>query len=145
MAKDPKDIQPVDPQRGVAAVNQTMKAFLGTADVNRAFGDPIEHDGRLIIPTSEVLVGMGFGLGFGSGPVREEDEGLEQVEKGEGGGGGGGGRTLSRPVAVIVAEPEGVRVEPVIDLTKLGVTVLTALGAVALAATKMLKRANEAK
>ena len=35
---------------------------------------------------------------------------------------------LSRPVAVVVASPEGVRVEPVIDLTKLALAGLTAVG-----------------
>ena len=35
---------------------------------------------------------------------------------------------LSRPVAVIIAAPEGVRVEPVVDATKIGLAALTAAG-----------------
>jgi uncharacterized spore protein YtfJ len=47
---------------------------------------------------------------------------------GKGNGGGGGGRILSRPVAVVIASPEGVRVEPVVDITKVALAGLTALG-----------------
>jgi uncharacterized spore protein YtfJ len=50
------------------------------------------------------------------------------VPEGEGFGGGGGGRVFSRPVAVIIAAPEGVRVEPVVDVTKIGLAALTAAG-----------------
>jgi hypothetical protein len=47
-----------------------------------------------------------------------------------GGGGGGGGRTEGRPVAAIEIGPDGVRVRPVIDLTRVGVTALFAALAV---------------
>ncbi len=53
----------------------------------------------------------------------------EGGESGGGGvGGGGGGRTLSRPVASIVVDPNGVRVEPIVDVTKLWLAALTAAG-----------------
>jgi hypothetical protein len=35
---------------------------------------------------------------------------------------------FSRPVAVIIASPEGVRVEPVVDVTKIALAALTAAG-----------------
>ena len=41
---------------------------------------------------------------------------------------GGGGRTFSRPVAVVIVGPEGVRVEPVMDVTKVALAALTAFG-----------------
>lgn len=127
---------------GAEQVSQTMKAFIETARADNAFGQPVEHEGQLIIPASEVMVVQGFGLGYGSGT--DEGDGPEEgASSGEGGGGGGGGRTLSRPVAVIVASKDQVRVEPIIDITKLGVTLLTALGAMALASSKMLKRAKD--
>jgi uncharacterized spore protein YtfJ len=53
---------------------------------------------------------------------RKEDKG------GKWSGGGGGGNIFSRPVAVIVAGPEGVRVTPVFDTTKIILAGLTALG-----------------
>jgi uncharacterized spore protein YtfJ len=95
--------------------------------VDRVYGAPIRRGDVTIIPAAEVIAGLGFGLGFGSGADPED------VPKGEvripaGGGGGGGGRTLSRPVAVVVVDPEGVRVEPVVDHTKIALAALTAAG-----------------
>ncbi len=105
----------------VASVQSTMDNFIRTAHVDHVYGEPVQHGDTTIIPAAEVLVGMGFAAGFGSG----EDE---AGDSGSGGGGGGGGRTLSRPVAVIIASPEGVRVEPVIDPTKIALAALTAAG-----------------
>ena len=142
MTNSSDDLKVADPKLGATAVNETLEAFLATADVERSFGKPVEYEAGKIIPASEVLVGMGFGLGYGSGSGGEVGE-EERIEKGQGGGGGGGGQTLSRPVAVIVADSAGVRVEPIIDVTKLGVTLLTALGAAAVASAKILKRARD--
>jgi uncharacterized spore protein YtfJ len=71
---------------------------------------------------------LGFGVGSGSGNGTGTDENPDKPWQGTGGGGGGGGRVLSRPVAIVVASPEGVRVEPVIDITKIALAGLTALG-----------------
>lgn len=133
-------------EAGIEVVQQTMTTFLATARADNAFGEPIEHEGRLILPASEVLVGMGFGAGYGSGSEEAEAEGVEGAEpasRGEGGGGGGGGRTLSRPVAVIVAGGDGVKVEPILDITKIGVTLLTALAAMAVAFSRILRQASD--
>ena len=111
-------------------IDLTMERFLDTASVDLVYGDPVEHGDTLIIPTAEILVGLGFGAGYGgggSGKKEEEGEG-EGEGYGEGGGGGGGGRTFSRPVAIVVSSPEGVRVEPVVDVTKIALGLLTAAG-----------------
>jgi uncharacterized spore protein YtfJ len=112
-------------------MKETMDKFLATASVNAVYGKPIQKDDTLIIPTAEVLSGMGFGLGVGVGnnATNNNDEaGKPGQSSGGGGGGGGGGRVLSRPVAVIIASPEGVRVEPVMDVTKVALAALTAGG-----------------
>jgi uncharacterized spore protein YtfJ len=88
------------------------------------YGEPIKNDDTLVIPTAEVLSVMGFGIGSGSGGGGEG----EQAGQGSGAGGGGGGRVLCRPVAVVIASPEGVRVEPVVDVTKIALGALTAGG-----------------
>jgi uncharacterized spore protein YtfJ len=107
----------------------TMDKFLSAASVNAVYGKPIQSGEALIIPTAEVLSGMGFGFGTGVGNNAGKDEAGKPVESsGGGGGGGGGGRVLSRPVAVIIASPEGVRVEPVVDVTKVALAALTAGG-----------------
>ena len=113
-------------EAGLELFQNTMEEFLAAADVRVVYGEPIQHEDTLIIPTAEVLCGMGFGVGSGSGTSAEQNP--EKPSQGSGIGGGGGGRILSRPVAVVVASPEGVRVEPVVDITKIALAGLTALG-----------------
>jgi uncharacterized spore protein YtfJ len=114
-------------ESGLEMFQDTMEEFLAAADVRVVYGEPIQHDDTLIIPTAEVLCGLGFGVGSGSGTGTDEEH-PDKPSQGSGSGGGGGGRILSRPVAVVVASPEGVRVEPVVDVTKIGLAALTALG-----------------
>jgi len=110
----------------VEAVENTLNKFLDIANVSRVYGEPIYHGDTAIIPAAEVLTGLGFGTGYGFGSGNEGEGG--NSGKGGGGGGGGGGRTLARPVAVIVASPEGVRVQEVVDPTKIALAALTAGG-----------------
>ena len=100
----------------------TLENFLKTISVSAVYGEPVEAGDTKIIPAAQVMGGMGFGSGFGSG---KHGDGSEQ-EVGEGGCSGGGGRSLSRPVAAVVASPEGVRVEPVIDKTRIALTAVIA-------------------
>ncbi len=53
-------------------------------------------------------------------------------------GGGGGGFAQSRPVAVIVIDRDGVRVEPVVDVTKLGLAALTVFGSFLFLISRMI-------
>lgn len=109
----------------IETAQETMNKFLDTAHVDVVYGKPIKHEDILIIPSAEVLSATGFGAGYGSGPITDEDG----KNKGEAfGGGGGGGRVLSRPVAAIVATPEGVEVHEIVDITKIALAALTAAG-----------------
>lgn len=65
-------------------------------------GEPIEIEGTTLIP----LVSIGFGFGVGGGEGKEASKG-----SGHGGGTGGGGGV--KPVALIVIDSAGVRVEPI--------------------------------
>ncbi len=111
-------------ERSVAQAEQILDRFLEVAAVDTVFGEPIRHGETTIVPAAEVLTGMGFGFGFGRG----SEGGDKPKHEGGGGGGGGGGSVLARPVAVVVASPQGVRVEPVIDVTKVALAALTAGG-----------------
>ena len=115
-------------EAGLEMFQDTMEEFLAAADVRVVYGEPIQHDDTMIIPTAEVLCGLGFGVGSGSGYGTSAEQNPDQPSQASGSGGGGGGRILSRPVAVVVASPEGVRVEPVVDITKIALAGLTALG-----------------
>lgn len=137
--------------QAVNAVQETFELFLETADVGRVYGEPIQHGETIIIPAAEVLTGMGFGMGYGAGSAQgegmPEGEGTESGPgrgsgSGSGGGGGGAGRTLSRPVAVIVASPDGVQVQPVVDPTKIALAALTAFGFMAGMMMRMRRAAN---
>jgi uncharacterized spore protein YtfJ len=116
--------QPGEP--GLDSFQDTMEEFLAAADVRVVYGEPIQHEDTIIIPTAEVLCALGFGVGSGGGTNAEQN--TDKPFEAKGSGGGGGGRILSRPVAVVIASPEGIRVEPVVDITKVALAGLTALG-----------------
>ena len=65
-------------------------------------GEPITIEGNTLIP----LVNVGFGFGVGGGQGAEPKKG-----SGHGGGTGGGGGV--KPVALIIINEHGVRVEPI--------------------------------
>ena len=113
-----EDLGSAEPEAALDMMQDTMETFLAAADVETVYKEPIQHGDTMIIPAAEVVAMMGFGLGQGSGG--DEESG------GSGTGGGGGGRVFSRPVAVVVSTPEGVRVDPVFDVTKIALAGLTA-------------------
>jgi uncharacterized spore protein YtfJ len=61
-----------------------------------AVGDPVTVEGKTVIPL--MSVGMGFGAG-------------SSLDKADNPGGGGGGALGMKPVAVIIIDQDGVRVE----------------------------------
>ena len=100
----------------VDPTEQALSKLVITASADAVFGEPVVNGNTTVIPCSEVVIGMG--LGSGGGPKDENGN-----PTGSGSGGGGGAR--SRPVAAIVITQEGVRVEPIFDITKI---VLASLG-----------------
>ncbi len=65
-------------------------------------GEPITVEGNTLIPL--ISVGFGFGVGAGQGTEKEKSSG-------QGGGTGGGGGV--KPVALVIINADGVRVEPI--------------------------------
>ena len=57
-------------------------------------------------------------------------------------GAGVGGFAQSRPVAVVIIDSNGVRVEPVVDVTKLGIAALTVLGSMLFFMGRMMRGAR---
>lgn len=90
------------------AVENLLKTTLGEIEkmlnTRTVVGEPITIEDTTLIPL--ISVGFGFGGGGGSGKG-------EAKQKGEGEGGGTGGGAWVRPVAVIIIDKEGVRVEPI--------------------------------
>lgn len=101
----------------VDKVNEGLTGVFGEASPSTLFSEPIEAGDSLVVTASAWERAGGFGFGFGEGQG-------EDGETGEGGGGGGGGFSQGRPIAAIRITTDGVDVEPIIDITKIGVTVL---------------------
>jgi len=114
---------------------QLFERLMEVAQPKSVFSEPVVSGEYTLINASEVSTGLGFGFGLGGGegtsPASPEE--AQKPEKpgqgsGVGGGGGGGGGSMARPVAVISIGPQGVRVEPVVDVTKLGLAWIVTLG-----------------
>jgi len=108
------------------------KAIAG-GHVSAAFGEPLTAAGRTVITAAEVL-GYGVGGGYGEGES-PSDEATHAMS-------GGGGGSMARPVAAIIIEPERVRVEPVVDVTKVVLAFFTMFGSMLLTLSKIRKAAK---
>ena len=115
------------------SANELMKKLLESGQATAVFSEPVEAGDYKVITAAEISVGMGYGYGGGGGigniSANDSSKEEEEVEQsfGVGSGGGGGGATLSRPVAAIEIGPHGVRVEPIIDPTKIAIAFFTTL------------------
>lgn len=79
----------------IRAITAEMQKSISAKTV---VGDPVTFEGKTIIPL--ISVGMGFGAGTGTGKAADN----------AGGGGGGGGMAI-KPVAVVVIDENGVKLE----------------------------------
>jgi len=128
---------------------ELMEELIEVAQPGAVYSEPVTSGDYTVITASEVSVGMGFGYGLGGGissePAEGEVAGADEPESqgeeasGFGGGGGGGGLSAARPVAVISIGPDGVRVEPVMDRTKIALAFFTTLGSMLLMLVNMRK------
>ena len=89
-------------------VEKLVKTSLGEIEkllsTKSVVGDPVTIEGSTIIPL--ISIGFGFGAGGGSGKG-------EKAAKGEGTGGGTGGGGGIKPIAIIVINKDGVKVESI--------------------------------
>src|SRR4030066_1595232 len=89
-------------------VEKLVKTTLGeiekVLDSKTVVGEPITIEGTTLIPL--MSVGFGFAAGGGSGKGETKDTT-------EGGGSGSGGGAGVRPIAIIVIDKDGVRIEPI--------------------------------
>jgi uncharacterized spore protein YtfJ len=130
-----------------------LEKLVAVAQPGAVYGAPVTAGEYTIITASEVSVNVGFGYGMGGGsgsaqPASGETTGEEKPQGkagedtgfGGGMGGGGGGFSAGRPVAIIVIGPSGLRVEPVVDPTKIALAFFTALGAMFFMFRRMSRR-----
>jgi uncharacterized spore protein YtfJ len=106
-----------------------LEKLFAAAQPGAVYGQPVESGTHTVITAAEVTSGGGFGMGVGLGPPPRSDEAAappEGSEPGGGGGVGGGGGAMGRPVAVIAIGPDGVTINPIVDVTKIALAGLTA-------------------
>ncbi|MDX1664606.1 MAG: hypothetical protein R3272_12495 [Candidatus Promineifilaceae bacterium] len=123
-----------------AAANELLGKVAETARPAAVFGEPVTQGEYTAITAAEVSMGLGFGFGGGGG-LEGEGEGGGSQNVGMGGGGGGAGGVMARPVAVIEIGPRGVRVEPIVDPTKIVLAFFTALGSMLMMRARMRRNA----
>ncbi len=91
-------------------VEKLVKTTLGEIEkiltTKTVVGEAITVEGATIIPL--ISIGFGFGAGGGSGEGKGREKGA-----GAGSGGGTMGGAGVKPVAMIIADKEGVRVESI--------------------------------
>lgn len=85
-------------------VKTTLEQIEKVLTTRTVVGEPIIVGDKTLVPL--ISVGFGFGAAGGSGKG-------EAKQKGEGAGGGTGGGAWVRPIAVIIVDKEGVRIEPI--------------------------------
>ena len=105
-----------DIERLVTSTLGEIEKVLGSKTV---VGEPITVGDSTLIP----LISVGFGFGGGAGTGKGETK-----QKGEGTGGGGGAGGGVKPIAVIIVDKNGARIEPIKSgmasaLEKIGETV----------------------
>lgn len=98
-----------DDERIRATMTSGLDRLMGVS-ADRVFAEPVRIGESVVIPAASVEFAGGFGFG-GDGASN---------------GGGGGGYQAGRPIAIIEAGPSGIRVKPVIDFTRVGLTVVAA-------------------
>ena len=129
-----KEMQPMS----VASAEMVNK-ITAIARVDAVFGQPVQHGNTIIVPCAEVS--MGGGMGMGGGPGGKAEQGNLTV----GMGGGAGGGATGRPIAIIVMSPEGVRVQPVVDATKVALAFFTAASFMLVQFVLLLRSARAGK
>jgi uncharacterized spore protein YtfJ len=122
--------------------NELMAKLFTVTQPEVVFSPPVTAHEQTVITASEVTAGFGFGFGSGGGiaPNNKAEEDAPVANFGGGGGGGGGGTALARPVAAVIITPQGVRVEPIVDVTKISIAFFTAFGAIVSMLYKMTRQ-----
>jgi uncharacterized spore protein YtfJ len=91
---------------GSTALIQSLRdTFANHSGVKTLFGDPVEAQGKTVIPVGQVSYGFGAGSGSRSGDQST--------------GGGGGGGLKAAPIGVVEITPQSTRFIPITPARKL--------------------------
>lgn len=137
---------------------KVLDSIFAAAKPGAVFSAPVVSGNYTVITASEISTGGGFGSGKGFGPVpakgnpttnpsqespaSEADQAANTMSGG--GGMGGGGGASGRPLAVIMIGPDGVKVQPIVDPTKIMLAAFTVFGTIFVTMLKMRRAAKRA-
>jgi len=132
-------------------IASVLAKIYAAAQSGAVYSEPVSSGNYTVITASEIAAGGGFGSGFGFGspttPPKQHGETSEPQApptNGATGGIGGGGGSSGRPVAIIILGPDGVTVEPVVDVTKIALAALTVCGTMVMLLRRMRKASRGA-
>ena len=118
----------------------SMEKLFSAARANAVFSEPVVSGNYTVITACEVTAGGGFGSGMGFGPPEKQSGEASQSQKASGGGGvGAGGASSGRLVAAIIVGPDGVSVQPILDVTKVALAGIAFAGSIVVMLRKVLK------
>ncbi|MCA9927759.1 MAG: hypothetical protein KC419_04755 [Anaerolineales bacterium] len=123
--------------------NELMEKLFEITQPTAVYSQPVTQDNYTVITATELQASIGFGYGGGGGFGNVNSE--ESQDGGFGGGGGGGGTTTARPVAAVIIGPNGVRVEPIVDPTKIVLALFTVIGSIFITMARVRKFMKEGK
>ncbi len=133
-------------QQGFDLINKLIE----TARPGAVFGQPVTSGDYTVITASEVSCGLGLGFGGGGNVNGVQDQADNQATTRDappagnvGTGGGAGGFSTARPVAAISVGPDGVHVEPIVDVMKVALALFTTLGAMAMMRNNVRRAARK--
>ncbi|MBL7257433.1 spore germination protein GerW family protein [Paractinoplanes lichenicola] len=89
-------------------VQQALNKIVESAAADRVFGEPIHHDGVVVLPVAKISGGAGGGGGTGPAP-----EGQEAA------GNGGGLGIVAKPLGVFVLSGGTVTWRPAVDVNRI--------------------------
>jgi len=89
------------PDTATAAI-ETIREHAG---VGAVYGEPVEREGRTVVPVASVAYGFGGGFGEGS----SGDASGEDGDTSSGSGGGGGGGLAAKPMGALEITDEHTR------------------------------------
>ncbi len=92
-----------------------FEKFSTARDVSLVYGDPIEMQGRTIIPVARIKYSVGGGSGGGYGPIAQEGDGQEEAAAG-GHGEGAGGSFSVKPIGIYDVTADKTVYRPIVPL-----------------------------
>lgn len=95
-----------------------LGALQQNGSIHNIFGNPLEAQGKTIIPVARIVMGLGGGFGQGGGAKEDGAPADSSADKKQGSGSGAGGGFYAVPKGVFEVSDKGTRFIPVASSKK---------------------------